>query len=917
MPFTATGGSAQDITVDGVNYRAHTFTSDQNFVVSEGGEVEYLIVAGGGGGGLDLGGGGGGGGVRTGTVTLAPGTYSVVIGQGGSGSTSQSNTGSKGDNSSFNNIIALGGGGGKSRNSGTGNSEGGSGGGGSFNNTTAGLGTAGQGFSGGTAATYGCGGGGGGGGTGDNATAPAQGGNGGIGYLSSISGVATYYAAGGGGGGGTSLGTPSGAGAGGLGGGGAGSTAGGVTPTNGTANTGGGGGGQGGTSGVGPSGSGGSGGSGIVILRYYGSNPLSSNTVVSTKFINKFEPVEPFTPVQALFGTAPFSYSISPALPTGMSINSSTGTISGIPTERIAPTTYTVSITDATNTTVSSTFLLETTVSYLGAIDLVTNSILSIEVVEAISDSDRLLGDITPTDITVVVNNQASGTIETSPELALTITSLYDFYKGSYKSYYGSLSVDVGTYTLNQQLFDTPGTYTWTVPSGVTSITAGAIGGGGAGAQNSLGGSGGGGAFLDYVNALTVTPGQQLTVTVGAGGTTGSDFGNNGDPSYLTLPGTNMTTIFAGGGRGGDSLYWSEPNISYSGYDVTGIFTTQTAIDPKSRTITYSISSGSLPTGFTLNTSTGDISYTAQGVSQDTELTPFTISASVSGQTISKQLILKVRQIPGGSSSDPVASATELRSYGVTSDGAYWFSTAKQPTPFQAYVKFNYIDGGDWYLLMKVHNQGDMPSGSAFWTNTTLNNETDWNLTSGNWSKYATWNGVEFTKLMMVMTQGGVAKVPPIMNFNTSRTFAEAITAAGGTSAASAANNTVRADSTDPVIATNATYWNMTMKSGTNFTDAGGLEDYIQAYGIAMWGNNASNSTTAEGFSSTGRSGAWIGCPLDDAGHTFNNVTNAGSDSGFGIGTAAGNPAKTTSAGYAEWTNSASTNTLPAYVWVR
>jgi hypothetical protein len=155
------------------------------------------------------------------------------------------------------------------------------------------------------------------------------------------------------------------------------------------------------------------------------------------------------------------------------------------------------------------------------------------------------------------------------------------------------------------------------------------------------------------------------------------------------------------------------------------------------------------------------------------------------------------------------------------------------------------------------------------------------------------------------------------MIFNISRTFAEAITAAGGASAASAVNNTVKADSTDPAIGVNATYHGMTMKSGTNFTDAAGAEDIIQAYGISMWGGNSTNSTTAEGFSSTGRAGAWIGCPLDEGGHTFNNNTNAASDSGFGIGCAAGNPAKTTSAGYGEWTNAASTNTLPAYVWVR
>lgn len=270
-----------------------------------------------------------------------------------------------------------------------------------------------------------------------------------------------------------------------------------------------------------------------------------------------------------------------------------------------------------------------------------------------------------------------------------------------------------------------------------------------------------------------------------------------------------------------------------------------------------------------------------------------------------------------GSLASPVSSISALRAAGKTTDGAYWFSTSKQATPFQAYVKFNYIDGEDWALLLKVHDQGDMPSGSSFWTNTTLNNESDFNLTSGSWSKYATWNGIPFTRLMMVMTQGGVEKVPPIMIFNTSRTFAEAITAAGGASAASATNNILKANSTDPAIATNAAYHSMTMKSGTNFTDPGGQEDIIQGYGIAMWGNNATNSTTAEGYSSTGRAGAWIGCPLDDGGHTFNNDHNAGSDSGFGIGCAAGNPAKTTSAGYAEWTNAASTNTLPAYVWVR
>jgi hypothetical protein len=267
-----------------------------------------------------------------------------------------------------------------------------------------------------------------------------------------------------------------------------------------------------------------------------------------------------------------------------------------------------------------------------------------------------------------------------------------------------------------------------------------------------------------------------------------------------------------------------------------------------------------------------------------------------------------------GSISNPATDIAALRSAGNTTDGMYYFKNATSgATTFQAYCKFNYIDGGDWYLLLKVHNQGDMPSGSAYWTNTTLYNETDSNLTSGTWAKYATWNYVPFNRVMMQMTQGGTTKIPPIMIFNTSRTFAQAITAAGTPSTSSG----LLCDSTDPALPNGARYWEMTMKSGTNFTDANGAEDYMQGYGISSWGNNSTNSTTAEGFSSLGRAGAWIGCPLDEGTHTFNSASNSGADSGFGFGGACGNPAKTFSAGYAEWTNSASTNTLPGYVWVR
>lgn len=72
----------------------------------------------------------------------------------------------------------------------------------------------------------------------------------------------------------------------------------------------------------------------------------------------------------------------------------------------------------------------------------------------------------------------------------------------------------------------TPGSYTWTVPKGVTRIIAhcyGAGGGGGAGSPIGyggwFGGGGGGGGFASYL--IPVTPGKTIQVTVGAGGAGG------------------------------------------------------------------------------------------------------------------------------------------------------------------------------------------------------------------------------------------------------------------------------------------------------------------------------------------------------------------------------------------------------------
>lgn len=126
-----------------------------------------------------------------------------------------------------------------------------------------------------------------------------------------------------------------------------------------------------------------------------------------------------------------------------------------------------------------------------------------------------------------------------------------------------------------EQVFTTPGTYTFIVPTGVTSISAVAIGGGGGGgrgarytsisdpnsisaysptpgslASNFYSGAGGG---LAYKNSISVTPGQSLTVVVGDGGDSSSSGpGTNGEDSYVQTSGA-VKLVHAGGGATGSS----------------------------------------------------------------------------------------------------------------------------------------------------------------------------------------------------------------------------------------------------------------------------------------------------------------------------------------------------------------------------
>ena len=94
--------------------------------------------------------------------------------------------------------------------------------------------------------------------------------------------------------------------------------------------------------------------------------------------------------------------------------------------------------------------------------------------------------------------------------------------------------------------------FTFTPPTGVTSVEALVVAGGGAGGYDHGGGGGGGG--LVYNDALTVVPGQTYTINVGTGGlasASASVYGGNGGDSSIKQGNTVLLSA-TGGGAGGN-----------------------------------------------------------------------------------------------------------------------------------------------------------------------------------------------------------------------------------------------------------------------------------------------------------------------------------------------------------------------------
>jgi hypothetical protein len=100
-------------------------------------------------------------------------------------------------------------------------------------------------------------------------------------------------------------------------------------------------------------------------------------------------------------------------------------------------------------------------------------------------------------------------------------------------------------------VFTSPGTTTWTCPAGVTQVFAECWGSGGSGATGNSGNGGGGGGGEYAAQFVAVTPGNNYSYTVAAGGATSSGSAVNGHAGASSTFAGDSVTVTAHGGAAG------------------------------------------------------------------------------------------------------------------------------------------------------------------------------------------------------------------------------------------------------------------------------------------------------------------------------------------------------------------------------
>ena len=277
------------------------------------------------------------------------------------------------------------------------------------------------------------------------------------------------------------------------------------------------------------------------------------------------------------------------------------------------------------------------------------------------------------------------------------------------------------------------------------------------------------------------------------------------------------------------------------------------ATDPEGESVSYSITSGALPTGLSLSSAgaiTGtpnvDDTYNASGVTHN-----FTVTADDgTGNTTPRAFSILRKWYDGSSSALAAPSGQHIYDLGITTNGVYWIKPDNYSgSAVQLYVK-NDVVGGGWMLVWKASRTlraagGSLSISDIMTTDAVDTAELQQNRI-GDYHSRVSW---DFMNKLAAMSNHRKAMMglydTPYGQYDSSYVFAQKLTSTGrGTSSGA---DTITDVAWDPwQVFFNRTHW-------TTVAQEGGLESTSQSNAL---GTINGNGTTFK-FYGIGNTPGW------------------------------------------------------------
>ncbi|HYV96980.1 MAG TPA: dockerin type I repeat-containing protein [Gemmatimonadaceae bacterium] len=408
---------------------------------------------------------------------------------------------------------------------------------------------------------------------------------------------------------------------------------------------------------------------------------LSTTQSVASKTGTAGAAIASFVPVTANGGSAPYTYALAGGtLPTGMSFNTSTGAVSGTPSTTLATTTFTVTVTDAAAATSSKTFALtvnaaltttQVVASKSGTAGTLIPSFTPVTAANGTAPyTFALSGGSLPTGMTFTT---ASGLVSGTPSTTLAATT----FTVTATDAAGATSAKTFQLTVNAALTTTQAVTSVTGTSGAaiasfTPVTAG-------------------GGTTPYTFALS---GGSLPTGVSFNTTTGAV---SGTPS-TTLPTTTFTvTVTDAASATSSKTFQLKVNSALTTTQAVASRTVNSgaAISPftpvtaanGTTPYTFALSGGTLPTGLSFDTSTGQVSGTPTATLATTTFTVTVTDAAAATSSKTFQLTVNAgltttQAVPSttGDNGRAITTFTPVTASGGTTPYTFALSGGALPT---------------------------------------------------------------------------------------------------------------------------------------------------------------------------------------------------------------------------------------------